>query len=72
MTDAQIRHMVSRFLSWSLPADFHPDGGITFEPIGNAGTPHAYTRQPSGTNLLSATQAEAMVRHMIDGMPPQG
>jgi hypothetical protein len=25
--------------------------------------------EPSGTNLFDATQADAMVRYMIDGMP---
>ena len=25
--------------------------------------------EPVGTNLLDATQAEAMVRHMMEGMP---
>lgn len=69
MTDAQIRHMVDRFLSWRLPENFSPDGGISFEPLGNKGTPHEYTHEPSGTNLLDAAQAEAMVRHMIEGMP---
>lgn len=69
MTDEQIKHMVDRFLNWRLPESFNPDGGIVFHPIGNPGTPHAYTREPSGTNLLDAVQADAMVRHMIDGMP---
>ena len=69
MTDEQIKHMVDRFLAWRLPDDFHPDNGISFEPIGNAGTPHEYKREPVGTNLLTATQAEAMVRHIIEGLP---
>lgn len=72
MTDEQIKHMVSRFLGWELPEDFTPDGGIYFpdqpcERCGcgwNLGSGH-----PSGTNLFDATQAEAMVRHMIEGMP---
>lgn len=65
----QIEYMVSRFLSWRLPENFNPDGGISFERVGNAGTPYAYERQPAGTNLLDAQQAEQMVRYMIDGMP---
>lgn len=69
MNDAQIKHMVDRFLNWRLPENFSPDGGISFEPLGNKGTPHEYTREPSGTNLLDAAQAEAMVRHMTEGMP---
>lgn len=69
MTEAQIKHMVDRFLGWSLPQNFTPDGGISFERTGNTGTPHEYENRPSGTNLLDATQAEAMVRYMVDGMP---
>lgn len=69
MTEEQIKHMVGRFLSWKLPEGFNPDGGVTFEKVANKGTPHEYTHQPSGTNLLDGTQADAMVRHMIEGMP---
>jgi hypothetical protein len=71
MTDAQIKHMVDRFLSWKLPRDaFNPDCGISFDkkPI-NAHTPWPSQYEPSGTNLFGATQADAMVRHMIEGMP---
>jgi hypothetical protein len=25
--------------------------------------------EPSGTNLFDATQADAMVRHMLEGLP---
>jgi hypothetical protein len=69
MTPAQIKHMVDRFLSWKLPEHFCPDGGISFERMANVGMSYARKREPIGTNLLDATQAEAMVRHMIDGMP---
>jgi len=69
MTDDQIKHMVGRFLAWKLPETFNPDGGISFESVGNAGSPHEYRREPNGTNLLDATQAEAMVRHMLEGLP---
>lgn len=69
MNDAQIKYMVDRFLSWRLPQNFNPDGGISFEPVGNKGTPHEYRREPSGTNLIGAHDADAMVRHMLDGMP---
>jgi hypothetical protein len=61
MTDDQIKHMVDRFLMWKLPVDFCPDGGVVFDPIPN--------HQPIGTNVLTATQARAMVLHMIDGLP---
>ena len=66
MTEAQIKHMVDRFLGWDLPEDFNPDGGISFERLGYQGNPYP---MPSGTCLLDAQQAEAMVRHMIDGLP---
>ena len=76
MTDEQIKHMVDRFLGWRLPEHFRPDGGITFNPEYNVeynaarGKPPALY-QPSGTNLLDATQAEAMVRYMVEGFPAQ-
>lgn len=71
MTEDQIKHMVGRFLSWTLPEDFTPDNGIEFHPLMNGGTPYVSMRKPSGTNLLSATQAEAMIRYLIDGLPPE-
>lgn len=69
MTDAQIKHMVNRFLTWKLPANFNPDGGVSFKATFNEHTAHPMKHEPSGTNLLDFTQAEAMVRHMIEGMP---
>lgn len=69
ISEKQIRYMVDRFLSWKLPEHFTPDGGISFKKIFNEGTPHAITNRPSGTNLFDDIQAEAMVRHMIEGMP---
>ena len=69
MTEAQIKHMVDRFLMWKLPEHFNPDGGISFEPFGSKGTPHEYRRDPVGMNLLSAEQATAMVCHMLEGVP---
>lgn len=70
MTEEQIKHMAERFLNWPLPKDFAPDGGVAFEPIGNAGTPHEYRNEPVGTNILTYTQAVAMVRHLVDDLPP--
>lgn len=69
MTDEQIKHMTEQFLRWKLPESFNPDGGITFdrEYQGVGGT--RYKREPVGTNLLDATQARAMVLHMLDGLP---
>ncbi len=62
MNDAQIKHMVDRFLSWKLPDNFSPDAGISFGP------PVTWP-WPTGTNLFDATQADAMVRHMVEGLP---
>ncbi len=69
MTEAQIRHMVDQFLRWKLPADFCPDGGVKFDRAYNNGTPEGGKHEPIGTNLLTHTQAEAMVRNMLDGLP---
>lgn len=44
--------MVSRFLTWPVPADVYPDG-----------TPGQPGR--TGTNLLTATQAQAMLEHVL-------
>ncbi len=67
-TDDQIKLMVDRFLSWRLPDNFNPDGGISFKKTFNENTAHPMKHEPTGTNLLDATQAEVMVRHMIEGL----
>ena len=54
-----IKQMVERFLMWRFPKDTSPDGGITIQFGGHG---------PSGTNLLNYNQAEAMVKHMLEGM----
>jgi len=69
MTDAQIKHMVNRFLRWRLPDNFNPDGGISFKKTFNEHTAHPMKSEPSGTNLLDATQATEMVRYLVEGMP---
>jgi len=69
LSPEQIKHMVERFLRWRLPDDFCPDGGVSFARTFNEHTAHPMKYEPVGTNLLSATQAEAMVRHMLEGMP---
>lgn len=62
--------MVSRFLSWKLPEDFHPDAGISFSPHFNVeynaklGLP-PQRHDPVGTNLFTATQARAMLEHVL-------
>ena len=69
MTQDQIKHMVEQFLRWRLPETFHPDGGITFEPVGSKGTQYEFQREPVGTNLLTYKEALEMVLHMLDGLP---
>lgn len=70
ITDEQIKQITNRFLGWKLPEDFHPDDGISFEPEFNKewnaaqGKP-PQRRTPTGTNLFSYTQAEAMVRFIL-------
>lgn len=58
---AVTEEMVGRFLSWALPEDFAPDCGITFTRSPHAGM------NPTGTNLLHAGQARAMLEHCING-----
>lgn len=69
MNDAQIKHMVDRFLGWKLPEHFNPDGGISFKKTFNEHTPYPAKHEPSGTNLFDASQASAMVRYMVEGLP---
>jgi hypothetical protein len=60
---AVTKEMVDRFLSWRLPKDFSPDNGISFKPIDH---PHGLTHLwPTGTNLLNADQAKAMLEHVL-------
>lgn len=70
MNHAQIKHMVDRFLGWKLPVAFNPDGGVSFARELN-GEPRRDQDWPIGTNLLDAIQAEAMVRHMAEGLPAE-
>ena len=69
MKDEQIKYMVNRFLTWRLPSNFNPDGGVSFKPMRNEGTPYVGKNEPVGTNLLDATQAEEMVRYLVEGLP---
>jgi hypothetical protein len=66
---AAVDHMVSRFLAWRLPENFSPDNGISFKAEFNEHTAHPMRCNPTGTNLFDRTQAEAMVRHMLEGLP---
>jgi len=67
MTDDAIKHMVNRFLGWKLPENFSPDAGISFKAAFNEHTAHPMRHEPTGTNLFDATQADAMVRYMVEG-----
>lgn len=69
MTDEQIKHMANRFLAWRLPERFNPDCGISYTKPNHPAFQDG-TMGPTGTNLFDATQAEDMVRHMIEGLPP--
>lgn len=64
MTKEQIDAMVNAFLTWKLPQDFHPDNYISFDPKPFATPPYS-NHWPVGTNLFTATQARAMVEHML-------
>jgi hypothetical protein len=65
MIEAQVEHMVNRFLGWKLPENFNPDAGISYtRPNYPASHPG-----PIGTNLFDAMQADAMVRYMLEGAP---
>ncbi len=70
MSDEQIKHMVTRFLTWRLPENFNPDGGISFRRYFNEKTNHQMKSEPVGTNLFDYTQAEEMVRFMLAELPP--
>jgi hypothetical protein len=53
--------MVGRFLTWKLPSDFAPDGGISFVSPNRSESGFG----PVGTNLLTAQQAKEMLYHAI-------
>jgi hypothetical protein len=71
MQDYQIKHMVDRFLGWKLPENFNPDNGISFDAdAAKKLHPQNHRHEPVGTNLLDAQQAEAMIRYLVEGLPP--
>lgn len=65
--DDVVEQAVNRFLSWKLPKDFHPDGGMVFIPTKGRGydSPH----WPVGTNLLNAQQTREMLRYVFGAAP---
>lgn len=70
MTDEQIKHMVNRFLAWRLPETFNPDCGIEFDAeAARKLNPRNHRYEPTGTNLFTATEADQMVRYMLEGLP---
>ena len=67
MNDAHVSdEMVARFLAWKLPHDFSPDCYIRFDrEAADAGS------WPVGTNLLTASQASDMLKHVLGIAPGQ-
>lgn len=65
--DELVKHMVDRFLAWRLPENFAPDCGIHFDAdAAKKLNPRNARFEPVGTNLFDATQAEAMIRHLLE------
>ncbi len=56
-----IDKLVTRFLSWKLPKDFNPDGGVKFYGTYEYTSPY----WPVGTNLFTAIQAREMLIHVL-------
>lgn len=65
MDDEQIRKMVDRFLGWRLPKPWNPDNGISYKRPNYAHDPAEHD-WPTGTNLFDASQAEQMIRYMLE------
>lgn len=63
--DQLIDYMVSRFLAWRLPDNFRPDNGISYTRPNYAASVDA---TPTGTNLFDVTQADRMMRHIVEGL----
>lgn len=79
MEKTKIDKMVERFLSWKLPVDFLPDGGVKFSRrykdgifIKNLELNPEDPSWPIGTNLFTANQARAMIEHMMDEDKEEG
>lgn len=61
-----IKRLVDRFLGWKLPENFNPDDGISFKKTFNDHLPVPMKHEPTGTNLFDASQAEAMLRYVLE------
>lgn len=58
-----VKNAVDNFLSWEIPKDFYPDGGLSYE--GNMLKP---VWLPMGTYLFHAEQAKEMIEAMLNGV----
>jgi hypothetical protein len=56
MEKVQIKELVDRFLNWPLPASVRSDLCVTMVD---------YPHQRIGTNLLTANEAEQMIRYLL-------
>ena len=67
MSKTLIDKMVNRFLCWKLPADFAPDCGISFKRESDYEHPEFGRNkyEPTGTNLLTAEQAQKMFEYVL-------
>lgn len=62
--EAEVLAMVDRFLAWRFPEDFAPDGGISYTPLPRL-PEWTHDTRPTGTNLLTAIQARAMLEYVL-------
>lgn len=65
-TEKLLDNLVNAFLCWPVPKDFAPDAGISFNPGPTQHLPHCW---PGGTNLFTADQAKAMLKHLFAQLP---
>src|SRR5690554_376594 len=67
VSEEVIKAAVDRFLQWKLPEDFYPDGGVSFDGAYDYDSPH----WPVGTNILTAEQAEQMLKECLGAATTQ-
>ena len=69
MDEEKLERMVDRFLTWQLPEDFYPDGGINYDPPSDEsmGTKSYKPKRHVfvGTNLFTADQTREMILHIL-------
>lgn len=61
---ADVDAMVNRFLSWRIPDSFGPDCYVTFD----RDRAKANNMWPVGTNIFTADEAKAMLKHVLTGL----